>query len=458
MSFERLGLRPELIEAVKTRGYSEPTPIQVNAVPVILEGRDIMAQARTGTGKTDAFGLPMVELLAGEPGERGRSAPRALVLVPTRELALQVGDCVKGYARRVSLRCTVVYGGVRIEPQIERLKRGVDILVGTPGRLLDLVYQKRLDLSRIGFLVFDEADRMLDLGFSREINAILERVPTERQTLLFSATYTQDIRALAAEVLNDPAGITVSPDIAVAEPVIQKVHRVAQANKRDLLVHLISTCGWDRALVFTRTIHGANRLTERLQGRGIKTAALHSSKSQSVRTRTLELFKNGEIRVLVATDVAARGLDITGLPCVVNFDMPNVPEDYVHRIGRTGRAGVTGLAVSLVSPEEKRFLEAIEKRLGQTISVEKIEGFTEGCDVPDFVLYRPGSATSEKKASREIKNLVRKREEAKNPAAESGKKGTLSTPKKRWYAEPGKKTVKPAGKAGKPGPRARRPK
>ena len=422
MTFDRLGLRAELLEAVKTKGYATPTPIQTRAIPSILEGRDIFAKAQTGTGKTDAFALPIVEILSREREDRGRRAPRALVLTPTRELALQVGESVKAYARRVSLRCTVVYGGVRIEPQIDRLKRGVDILVATPGRLLDLSGQGRVDLSRIEFLVFDEADRMLDLGFSREISAILRLVPEKRRTMLFSATYSQDIRDLAGQVLDAPEQIEVSPDKAAAEPVIQKVHRVDQANKKDLLVHLITREGWTRVLVFTRTIHGANRLSEKLSSQGISASALHSNKSQNVRIRTLEQFKTGEVRILVATDVAARGLDISQLPYVVNFDMPSAPEDYVHRIGRTGRAGVSGVAVSFVSPNEKPYLAAIEKLLKQKIPVAKVEGYTEGCDVPDFVLYRPGSTSSEKKAAKDLKEIVKRR---------SGLKEPLEKPKRR---------------------------
>ena len=324
MSFDQLGLRAELLKAVKTKGYTAPTLIQTKAIPFILDGRDILARAQTGTGKTDAFALPLVEILSRQNGN-GRQQPRALVLTPTRELALQVGECIKAYARRVSLRCTVVYGGVRINPQINRLKRGIDILVATPGRLLDLAGHRHLDLSRIEFLVFDEADRMLDMGFSEEISEVLDLVPTERRTMLFSATYTQQIRDLAGRMLQDPEYIEVTPSNTAAESVVQKVHLVDRSNKRALLIHLITRGRWSRILVFTRTKYGANKLTEKLAAQGINAAALHSSKSQSRRIRTLEEFKNGEIHTLVATDVAARGLDISNLPYVVNYDMPGIP-------------------------------------------------------------------------------------------------------------------------------------
>ena len=414
MSFDQLGLREELLQAVKAKGYTTPTPIQTKTIPVILAGRDILARAQTGTGKTDAFALPMVEILSRQ--KAGERHPRALVLTPTRELALQVGESIKMYARRASLRCTVVYGGVRIYPQIDRLKRGIDILVATPGRLLDLADQRHLNLSRVEFLVFDEADRMLDMGFSEEISAVLELVPAQRRTMLFSATYTQQIRDLAGRMLQDPENIEVTPRYTAAESVVQKVHLVDRPNKLPLLSQLITKGKWSRALIFTRTKYGAEDLVEKLAGQGIRAASLHGNKSQSFRTRTLEEFKSGDIRILVATDLAARGLDISNLPFVVNFDMPAIPEDYVHRIGRTGRAGVSGIAVSLVSPDEKPHLLAIEKLLKQKIPVEKVEGFTVGCDVPDYVLFRPNSATSEKKADKGIKKLVATRAASKKRA------------------------------------------
>ncbi|MBU1695467.1 MAG: DEAD/DEAH box helicase, partial [Proteobacteria bacterium] len=309
MSFDELGLRVELLKAVKSKGYTTPTPIQTRVIPAILGGRDILARAQTGTGKTDAFALPLVEILSWQDGNKRH--PRALVLAPTRELALQVGDSIKAYARKVSMRCTVVYGGVTIKPQIDRLRRGIDILVATPGRLLDLANHKGLDLSRIEFLIFDEADRMLDLGFSAEISEILDLVPIERRTMLFSATYTQEIRDLAKIMLKEPEYIEVTPSNTAAESIVQKVHLVDRPDKRALLIHLITQGRWTQILVFVRTKHGANKLVEKLLEKGISAAALHGNKSQSVRTRTLKEFKNGEIRTLVATDVAARGLDIS---------------------------------------------------------------------------------------------------------------------------------------------------
>jgi ATP-dependent RNA helicase RhlE len=420
MSFDQLGLRVELLKAIKNKGYDAPTAIQAQAIPVILAGRDILARAQTGTGKTDAFGLPIVQILGLTRGNAHH--PRALILTPTRELALQVGESIKGYARKVSLRCTVAFGGVRIEPQIARLQRGIDILVATPGRLLDLANQGHLSLASIEFLVFDEADRMLDLGFSGEINAILDLLPTERRTMLFSATYTPQIKALAAKMLVRPEYIEVTPDTAAAEAVVQKLHMVNKDNKLPLLLHLIEKKPAERILVFARTRTWANRLTDKLAAHGISVAALHGSKSQSLRKRTLEEFKDGKIQILVATDVAARGLDISNLPFVVNYDIPNSPEDYVHRIGRTGRAGVSGIAVSLVSPEEHNLLLAIENLLRNKIPVEAVKGFTEDSDLPDFVLYRPGNLKSERNAPRAIKELVAKKTPSKLPVQGRGKK------------------------------------
>lgn len=415
MSFDNLGLRPELLGAVKSKGYTTPTPIQTRVIPAILSGRDVLARAQTGTGKTDAFALPLVEILSWQD-RKGRH-PRALVLAPTRELALQVGDSIKAYARRVSLRCTVVYGGVTITPQIDRLRRGIDILVATPGRLLDLAGHRRLKLAQVEFLVFDEADRMLDLGFSREITQILDLVPKNRRTLLFSATYTQQIRNLARIMLQEPEYIEVTPSHTVAEAIVQRAHRVDRSRKCALLAHLITHGRWSRVLVFVRTKHGANKLTQKLVDKGIRAAALHGNKSQSFRTRTLKEFKNNDICTLVATDVAARGLDIHNLPYVVNYDLPKVPEDYIHRIGRTGRAGVSGIAVSLVSPDEASCLKAIETLLAGKIPIKPIQGYTLDGDVPDFVLLRPSNPASEKKAEKRIRDMVKQRKSKKSAAS-----------------------------------------
>jgi ATP-dependent RNA helicase RhlE len=444
MLFDRLGLRAELLKGIKKKGYNVPTPIQTKAIPAILDGRDVLARAQTGTGKTDAFALPLVEILSRKKGQG--KYPRALVLTPTRELALQVGDSIKAYARRVDLRCTVVYGGVRIESQISRLKRGIDILVATPGRLLDLAGQRHLELSRIEFLVFDEADRMLDLGFSEEISAVLDLVPADRRTMLFSATYTRQIRDLAGRMLQDPQHIEVTPKNTAAESVVQKVYLVDRADKRALLTYLITRGKWSRILVFTRTKHGANKLTDKLTEQGIHSAAMHGNMSQSSRSRTLEDFKNGKIRVLVATDVAARGLDISNLPYVVNYDMPSVPEDYVHRIGRTGRAGVNGVAISLVSQDEKRHLQAVEKLLNQKIPVETVDGYTEDSVVPDYVLYRPNNSYSELTADKEIKEIVARRaaskQRSKGRKAKSSGSGKRAGPKSTARKAKGPGSVK----------------
>jgi ATP-dependent RNA helicase RhlE len=422
MSFDHLGLRVELLKAVKDKDYTAPTLIQAKAIPVILDGRDILARAQTGTGKTDAFALPLVEIISRTMNKGNGRHPRALVLTPTRELALQVGESIKAYSRRVSLRCTVVYGGVSIYPQIDRLRRGIDILVATPGRLLDLADQRHLDLSQIEFLVFDEADRMLDLGFSEEISEVLYLLPSERRTMLFSATYTQQIRDLAGKLLHNPEYIEVTPDNTAAESILQKVHLVHRSNKQALLIHLITRGNWSQVLVFTRTIHGANKLTENLDAQGISVAAMHGNKSQSVRTRTLESFKKGEVRVLVATDVAARGLDISNLPYVVNYDMPGIPEDYVHRIGRTGRAGESGIAISLVTQDEKVHLKAIEKLLKQKIPIEKVEGYTEDSDTVNFLIYRPHSAERDNEVDKAIKEMAaRKKASAQRLETRNGK-------------------------------------
>ncbi len=439
MSFDQLGLRPELLRAVKARGYLSPNPIQIKAIPAILAGRDVFACALTGTGKTDAFVLPLVELLSRE--KSNRQYIRVLILTPTRELANQVGEIAKAYTRVVSMRCTVVYGGVRIKPQADRIKRGIDILVATPGRLLDLVEQKYLNLSHIEFLVFDEADRMLDLGFSNEVSRILDHVPIKPKTMLFSATYTRQIRNLAESMLQNPEYIEVAPGNTAADSVAQKIHMVDRTNKRALLVHLIDRNHWKQLLVFIRTKRGADKLVLKLAAKGLSVSALHGNKSQSVRRRTLEEFKKGKINILVATDVAARGLDIINLPCVVNYDMPDDPVDYIHRIGRTGRAGVNGLAVSFVSKDEKLYLKAIERLLKKKICVEKVDCYTEDSDVPDFVLLRPDNLSSEKKADKDIKELVKKRKSSKQPPKSRNVKSTGSSKSFVDKSKSGRKTV-----------------
>ena len=375
MPFNSLGLTAELVRAVSDKGYNEPTPIQRQAIPVILEGRDILAGAQTGTGKTAGFTLPLLQLLGASAPARGRHAVRALILTPTRELAAQVEESVRTYGKHLPLKSAVVFGGVGFTPQAEAIRRGVDILVATPGRLLDHVEQQTVDLSAVEILVLDEADRMLDMGFIRDIRKILALLPKGRQNLLFSATYTDEIKQLADGLLNDPALIEVVRHSTAAELVTQVVHPVDRERKRALLSHLVRTNDWQQVLVFTRTKHGANRLAEQLEKDGITASAIHGNKSQGARTRALADFKAGAVRVLVATDIAARGLDISELPHVVNYELPNVPEDYVHRIGRTGRAGNAGEAMSLVCVDERDFLRDIERLLKREIPKVVIDGF-----------------------------------------------------------------------------------
>ena len=373
MSFENLGLMAELLRGIETQGYTTPTPIQRQAVPVVLEGRDVLAGAQTGTGKTAAFTLPMLQLLNNRP--RKGKAPRALVLTPTRELAAQVGESVETYGGNLKLRSTIVFGGVGINPQIDALKRGIDILVATPGRLLDHAGQGTVDLSAVEILVLDEADRMLDMGFIHDIRKVMKLLPRKRQNLLFSATYSNDIKRLADGLLHQPALIEVARRNTAVETVTQQAYRVDKEGKRDLLIHLIDSGQWSQVLVFMRTKHGSNRLAEQLNRADIEAAAIHGNKSQSARTRALAGFKDGSVRVLVATDIAARGLDIDRLPHVVNYELPNVPEDYVHRIGRTGRAGEAGAAISLVGDDETRLLKDIQRVLKKDIPVLPVPAF-----------------------------------------------------------------------------------
>jgi ATP-dependent RNA helicase RhlE len=375
MTFRNLGLSTDLLRAVADSGYTKPTPIQQQAIPAILQGQDVFASAQTGTGKTAGFTLPLLQLLNTTNSNKVHRTPRALILTPTRELADQVNDSVKTYGKYLSLRSAVVYGGVGIGPQIQMLRRGVDILVATPGRLLDHLGQKTVDLSHIEILVLDECDRMLDMGFIRDIRKILAILPPSRQTLMFSATFSKAIQQLANTLLKSPTLIEVAPRNTAAIQVKQVVHPVDRDRKRELLSHMIGFHNWKQVLVFTRTKHGANRLAEQLAKDGLKSSAIHGNKSQAARTRALQDFKQGKVRVLVATDVASRGLDIDQLPHVVNFELPNVPEDYVHRIGRTGRAGNVGRAVSLVCEDEYPFLKDIERLLNQTLAKEVVPGY-----------------------------------------------------------------------------------
>lgn len=382
MSFASLGLSAPILDAVAEQGYDTPTPIQTQAIPAILKGQDIMAAAQTGTGKTAGFTLPLLELLS-----QGELAPanqvRALVLTPTRELAAQVEESITNYGKNLPLRSAVVFGGVKINPQMMRLRKGVDILVATPGRLLDLYNQNAVRFSNLEILVLDEADRMLDMGFIHDIRKILALLPKKRQNLLFSATFSNDIRQLAKGIVHNPVEMSVSPRNTTAETVKQWVCPVDKKQKSALLTQLINDHQWQQVLVFTRTKRGANQLARHLETEGIQSAAIHGNKSQGARTKALAEFKAGSIRILVATDIAARGLDIEQLPQVVNFDLPNVPEDYVHRIGRTGRAGATGQAVSLVSADEFDQLSDIERLIQQLLTREIIDGFDPVHSLPE---------------------------------------------------------------------------
>jgi len=377
MSFATLGLSAELLRAVSEQGYTEPTPVQSKAIPAILEGKDVMAGAQTGTGKTAGFTLPLLQLLSENPDTSARRPIRALVLTPTRELAAQVGESIEIYGRHLPLRSTVIFGGVKINPQKDKLRQGVDILVATPGRLLDHISQRTVDLSQVEILVLDEADRMLDMGFVNDIRKLLALMPANgvRQNLLFSATFSREIKQLADRLLDHPELIEVARCKTTAERIAQVVHPVDKRRKRELLSHMIGSNNWRQVLVFTRTKHGANRLAQQLERDGLSAAAIHGNKTQGARTRALAEFKSGTVRVLVATDIAARGLDIDQLPHVVNFELPNVAEDYVHRIGRTGRAGMEGEAVSLVCVDEHKLLRDIEKLLQRKIPSVTLEGY-----------------------------------------------------------------------------------
>ena len=378
MKFEELNLAPAIIKAVLEQGYETPTPIQAQAIPVVLEGHDLLGGAQTGTGKTAAFVLPMLNKLSSAEAPRnkfGGIATRALVLTPTRELAAQVEESVQTYGKYLELTSVAIFGGVGMNPQISRLKKGVDILVATPGRLLDLMQQGMVDLSQVQMLVLDEADRMLDMGFIHDVKKVLAAVPKAKQSLLFSATFSDEIRELAATLLKDPQSVQVTPRNTTVQRITQLIHPVGRGKKKALLAHIIQDKNWSQVLVFTRTKFGANNVAEFLEKNGITAMALHGNKSQSARTQALAGFKSGEMRALVATDIAARGIDIDDLPHVVNYDIPNVTEDYVHRIGRTGRAGSDGMAVNLVSLDEEGFMQAIERYTKQDIPVQIIAEF-----------------------------------------------------------------------------------
>ena len=374
MSFSSLGLSDALLKAISKKGYTTPSPIQQKAIPPILEGKDVLASAQTGTGKTAGFTLPILQLLS--QGQQLRQRPiRALILTPTRELAAQILANINEYSTFLDLKSTVIFGGVNQNPQVTQLRQGVDILVATPGRLIDLQNQGLISLAKVEILVLDEADRMLDMGFLRDIERILKVLPSKRQNLLFSATFSRDIKQLAMGILHHPVQVEATPENTTVDAIVQKVYPVAKEKKTDLIIKLITEGNWKQILVFTRTKQGANKLTENMISAGIKAAAIHGNKGQGARTKALAGFKDGSLTALVATDIAARGLDIPLLPHVVNFELPNIPEDYVHRIGRTGRAGASGEAISLFSPDETVFLRDIEKLIGLKLPKEQIIGF-----------------------------------------------------------------------------------
>lgn len=412
MSFKSLGLSDALLKAISKKGYETPSVIQQKAIPLILEQKDVLASAQTGSGKTAGFALPILQILNNEPPLRRRPV-RALILTPTRELAAQVQDEFKEYSKFTDLRSTVIFGGVGANPQINALRNGVDILVATPGRLLDLENQGALSLSKVEILVLDEADRMLDMGFLRDIKKVLALLPSKRQNLLFSATFSKEIKKLANEFLHHPVLVEATPENTTVEKIHQTVYRVDKAQKTDLIIKLISEGNWQQVLVFTRTKHGANRLSEKLEKAKITSAAIHGNKSQGARTRALSGFKEGKVRVLVATDIAARGLDIPLLPHVINFELPNISEDYVHRIGRTGRAGASGEALSLVSLDEVGYLKDIEKLIGERLQPKILSDFQ-----PTETMAEVKAAEAEKK-----KEKARRQSRGRN----SGNRGGTSS-------------------------------
>ncbi len=427
MSFSILGLSQQILDAIEAQGYSDPSPIQAKSIPIVLEGKDLMAAAQTGTGKTAGFTLPILEKLSG--GKRPSSNQvRALILTPTRELAAQVHDSVKTYGNNLPLRSAVVFGGVGINPQMQKLRKGIDILVATPGRLLDLYSQNAVHFDELEVLVLDEADRMLDMGFIHDIKRIIKLLPKKRQTLMFSATFSEDIRKLAKGLVHDPIEISVTPRNTAVEAIKHWICPVDKSRKTALLTRLINQGDWQQVLVFSRTKHGANRIATSLEKKNITATAIHGNKSQGARTRALADFKAGKVRVLVATDIAARGIDIDQLPHVINFDLPNVPEDYVHRIGRTGRAGRLGEAISLVSADEAKQLFDIERLIQKHLERELVEDFWPSHDVPNSPELRLNKDKRPKKPKKHGNSSHNKHEGRKDEQTRSRK------PKRRVFS------------------------
>ncbi|MGB0992050.1 MAG: DEAD/DEAH box helicase [Akkermansiaceae bacterium] len=433
--FTDLPLSEEILRAVSDQGYDTPSPIQAKAIPAVLKRRDVLAAAQTGTGKTAGFTLPMMHLLStSDIDQRGSRKPvRALILTPTRELAAQVEKSIKTYGKYLDVSSAVVFGGVKINPQIKKLRSGVDILVATPGRLLDLCQQKACRLDQVEMLVLDEADRMLDMGFINDIRKVIKLLPKRRQNLLFSATFSKDIRKMTKELLVDPITIEVSPENTTAETVSQRAYRCDAGDKTGIVIKLIKDGNWQQVLIFTRTKHGANRLSQRLEKAGIQSSAIHGNKTQGARTRALEGFKQGKVQVLVATDIAARGLDIAQLPHVINFELPNVAEDYVHRIGRTGRAGKEGEAVSLVANDERPFLSAIEKLIKMRIDLSVIDGFE-----PELWTAKAPTASEVMKAANDRRQAARQARGPRRPRPTKPTKAAKKTAKKSAKRSDGK--------------------
>jgi len=431
MSFKDLGLSDALVKAVKEKGYTTPSPIQEKAIPHILAGKDVLASAQTGTGKTAGFTLPVLQYLSETKHPKYRPL-RALVLTPTRELAAQVYNNVREYSSYLNIHSAVVFGGVKAASQIATLRRGVDILVATPGRLLDLHDQKAVSFKRIDVLILDEADRMLDMGFVRDINKIISFMPAKRQNLMFSATFSKDIKQLAQGILRNPVMVEAEPENSTAEMVTQKAYQVDKNKKTEVVTNLIKNGNWNQVLIFMRTKHGANKLTKKLLQSGISAAAIHGNKSQGARTKALSNFKTNDIRVLVATDIAARGLDIPLLPHVINFELPNIPEDYVHRIGRTGRAGASGEAISLVCSEETEYQREIEKLLGKKLSTEIIEGYEPTDNAPPKRAATQTKGSFNKNTSGGNKSKKKPHFKGNKPSSPSGR-GRTGAPKKKRY-------------------------
>ena len=447
MSFSKLGLSLQILEALKTEGYSEPSPIQEKSIPIVLEGKDLMAAAQTGTGKTAGFTLPILERLSNGKIASSNHV-RTLILTPTRELAAQVHESVKTYGQNLPISSTVVFGGVGIGPQMKKLRKGIDILVATPGRLLDLHSQNAVHFDELEVLVLDEADRMLDMGFIHDIKRIIKLLPKKRQTLMFSATFSEDIRRLAKGLVFQPEEISVTPRNTTVEAIKHWICPVDKSSKTALLIRLINKGDWQEVLVFSRTKHGANRIATNLEKKGINSTAIHGNKSQGARTRALAEFKAGKVRVLVATDIAARGIDIDQLPHVINFDLPSVPEDYVHRIGRTGRAGRGGEAISLVSADESKQLFDIERLIQKHLERELVEDFWPKHDVPKSPELRPVKSSRPKKSNNinnQDKNTFKKKSSDSNSKSRKRRRDDHKKPnesKKKFFW--GKKTNKKA--------------